>query len=220
MGLAADYAVLLDRRGHELKTAAGRIAPVANHLVCRDNFPPRNAMQFAMASVAPSVVPERRLRQAPTGAIDFPKRPDIDVLSEAIPLFYIGRNGKGLWVVRDAEGRRGGLFLSRRSAVRFAREESEPAGCALMFLKGRLELDVMTDGVSGSFAAVVRAAEDRAPMLAALASALLTHWHGFVETISRALAGQRRNRAAIEQELFRGQYTLSSKSDDDLPVVD
>ena len=120
----------------------------------------------------------------------------------------------------DAEGRRGGLFLSRRSAVRFAREESEPAGCALMFLKGRLELDVMTDGVSGSFAAVVRAAEDRAPMLAALASALLTHWHGFVETISRALAGQRRNRAAIEQELFRGQYTLSSKSDDDLPVVD
>jgi hypothetical protein len=37
--------------------------------------------------------------------------------------------------------------------------------------------------------------------------------------ISRALAAERRNRAAIERKLFRGQYTLASKNDDDLPIL-
>jgi hypothetical protein len=37
--------------------------------------------------------------------------------------------------------------------------------------------------------------------------------------ISRNIATQRRNRIAIERELFRGQYTLTSEHDDDLPPV-
>ena len=31
-----------------------------------------------------------------------PRRPDASALSEAIPLFFIGRNKSGLWVVREA----------------------------------------------------------------------------------------------------------------------
>jgi len=158
-------------------------------------------------------------RTGSSAVIGFPHRPDDAILSATIPLFYIGQNSKGLWVVHEAEGRRGGLFLFRRSAVRFAREESEPSGCALMFLKGRLELDV-TSGSGGALAAAMQAAEHRAPALGAFAGTVLTQWHKFVARITRALASERRNRAAIERELFHGQYTLSSKNDDDLPIVD
>jgi hypothetical protein len=76
----------------------------------------------------------------------FPRRPDSGVLSESIPLFFIGRNARGFWVAREAEGRTGGVFLSKRSAVRFANRNSAPAGCATMFLNDRLELDVENQG--------------------------------------------------------------------------
>jgi hypothetical protein len=33
------------------------------------------------------------------------------------------------------------------------------------------------------------------------------------------LASERKHRAAIEKELFRDQYTLASKNDDDLPIA-
>jgi hypothetical protein len=39
-----------------------------------------------------------------------------------------------------------------------------------------------------------------------------------VAQISRVLEGERRHRAAIEQELFCGRYMLASKNDDDLPI--
>src|SRR5580704_7040380 len=78
--------------------------------------------------------------------LEFPKRPDSTVLNETIPLFYIGQNRKGRWVVREAGRRRGGLFLFRHSAVRFAREESEASGCALMFINKPLELDIENRG--------------------------------------------------------------------------
>src|SRR5271154_3428138 len=120
-------------------------------------------MRLATAGAAPSIIPNHDTRRAPKGTSDFPRRPDLDVLSATIPLFYIGQNSKGLWVVREAEGRRGGLFLFRRSAVRFARDESEPSGCALMFLKGRLELDVTGGSGSTSFATALQTAECRAP---------------------------------------------------------
>ena len=77
---------------------------------------------------------------------NFPMRPNSSVLSESIPLFFIGRNTPGLWVAREAEGRTGGLFLFKRSALRFANRNSAPAGCATMFLNDRLELDVENRG--------------------------------------------------------------------------
>jgi hypothetical protein len=76
----------------------------------------------------------------------FPRRPDRTVLSESIPLYFIGRNKAGLWVVREAEGRTGGVFLFRESAMRFAGKHSLPAGCATMLLSQRFELDVKNHG--------------------------------------------------------------------------
>ncbi len=83
---------------------------------------------------------------APGTATKFPQRPDARAQSEAIPLFFIGRNKNGLWVAREAEGRTGGVFLLRRSALRFAKKNSAPAGCATMFLAERFELDVQNQG--------------------------------------------------------------------------
>ena len=51
-----------------------------------------------------------------------PKRPDSGVLNRSIPLFFISRNRHGFWLVREANGRAGGMFLLRRSALRFAQE--------------------------------------------------------------------------------------------------
>jgi hypothetical protein len=76
----------------------------------------------------------------------FPRRPGPGVLSESIPLFFIGRNKTGLWVAREAEGRTGGIFLFRESAMRFAAARSLPAGCATMFPTERFELDVENHG--------------------------------------------------------------------------
>jgi hypothetical protein len=76
----------------------------------------------------------------------FPQRPNSDALSESIPLFFLGRNALGFWVAREAKGRTGGVFIFRRSALRFANINSAPAGCATMFLNERLELDVENQG--------------------------------------------------------------------------
>ena len=68
------------------------------------------------------------------------------MLSKSIPLFFIGRNRNGLWIAREAEGRTGGVFLLKRSALRFAQENSEPVGCATMFLAGPINLDTEDQG--------------------------------------------------------------------------
>ena len=76
-----------------------------------------------------------------------PFRPlDPDIISSAIPAFFIGRNKDGFWVARDARGRIGGIFLSENSAVAFARENSQPGGCATIFPSNRFELDLENDG--------------------------------------------------------------------------
>lgn len=100
---------------------------------------------------------------------EFPRRPDPSVLSEAIPLFFIGKNRNGLWVAREAEGRTGGLFLFKQSALRFAAKSSAPAGCATMFLTECFELDVVNRGnpLIAWFDIVVRMASRRRPVHAA-----------------------------------------------------
>jgi hypothetical protein len=85
-------------------------------------------------------------RAVPAAVIKFPQRPDPSIISESIPLFYIGQNKKGRWIVREAEGRSGGLFLFKQWAVRFARRQSEPFGCAIMFLAEPIELDIDSQG--------------------------------------------------------------------------
>ena len=142
-----------------------------------------------------------------------PRRPDASALSEAIPLFFIGRNKSGLWVVREAAGGSGGLFLFKQSAARFARRQSEPAGCAMMFLAEPFELDVENRG--GRVAGLLAAASEIAVRLI---GPVIAEWRKLVAEISDAFSSQRPHREAIEKELFRGQYTLASKNDDDLPI--
>jgi hypothetical protein len=73
------------------------------------------------------------------------QRPSADVLNEAIPAIFIGRNQSGFWVARDADGKSGGLFWSREAALRFA-GTVWPEGCATIFPQARFELDIDNDG--------------------------------------------------------------------------
>jgi hypothetical protein len=73
-------------------------------------------------------------------------RPGPDVLSRSIPVVFIGRNRAGLWVARDADGKFGGLFWRKGSALRFARTNAGPAGCAALFPQDRFELDLENHG--------------------------------------------------------------------------
>jgi hypothetical protein len=74
------------------------------------------------------------------------RRPNLSALSQAIPLFFIARNRFGLWVAREAEGRTGGVFLFKRSAVRFAERNGSSCGCATMFPAARMELEIQNRG--------------------------------------------------------------------------
>lgn len=100
--------------------------------------------------------PSQKLSLGPLASDIFPKeeqtavapflRPDPEVLSEAIPVFFIGRNRDGYWVARDAEGRFGGLFWRKEGALRFARRSAGPVGCATVFPRGHVELDIENAG--------------------------------------------------------------------------
>ncbi|MGZ5864911.1 MAG: hypothetical protein ACXWKC_05965 [Xanthobacteraceae bacterium] len=73
-----------------------------------------------------------------SGHADKFKRPDISIVSEAIPLFVIGRNRAGMWVAKESEGKAEGTFLFKASAIRFAKRASEPGGCAFAFVPSAL----------------------------------------------------------------------------------
>jgi hypothetical protein len=53
---------------------------------------------------------------------------------------------EGFWVARDAKGQIGGIFLIETSALSFARRNSEPGGCAIIFPSERIELDLENRG--------------------------------------------------------------------------
>ena len=98
--------------------------------------------EAAMAAIALQAV-DRQPRQRPAAEL-MPLDPD--VVSAAIPAFFIGRNKVGLWVAREARGRIGGLFLFKSSAVDFANRQSAPARCALVFPAETFELDIENRG--------------------------------------------------------------------------
>jgi hypothetical protein len=82
----------------------------------------------------------------PASVTRLPQRPDPSILSDAIPLFFIGRNRDGFWVARDADARVGGIFVLKQSALQFADKNAPPVGCAKMFLSERFELDIENKG--------------------------------------------------------------------------
>ncbi|HEV2159048.1 hypothetical protein [Bradyrhizobium sp.] len=98
--------------------------------------------EAAMAAIAL----QASRRQTGTRQASALKPLDPDVVSAAIPAFFIGRNSAGLWVAREANGRVGGLFLFKSSAVDFANRQSAPARCALVFPTETFELDVENRG--------------------------------------------------------------------------
>jgi hypothetical protein len=73
-------------------------------------------------------------------------RPGAEDLSEAIPVFFIGRNQHGHWVARGADGKSGGLFWRRQAAIRFATQSAWPARCATVFPTDNIELDLENQG--------------------------------------------------------------------------
>jgi hypothetical protein len=148
-----------------------------------------------------------------------PLRPDRSALSDSIPLFFVGRSQSGFWVAREAEGRSGGLFLLRRSAARFASKKSSPGGCATMFVE-HLELDVPNQGsrVAELIAGAIAVTKQGLPLLANFIAVAAAEWRKLISQIFCALADQRRrNRVAIAREPSRGESTLISKNDGDLP---
>jgi hypothetical protein len=58
------------------------------------------------------------------------------------PLFLIGRDGRGNWVVQDQNGVRGGLFVDRAEALRYVRFENGNLPGAIVAVSGVLELDL------------------------------------------------------------------------------
>ena len=58
------------------------------------------------------------------------------------PLFMIGQDGRGNWVVQDQSGIRGGLFVDRAEALRYARFENGNRSPAVVAVSGILELDL------------------------------------------------------------------------------
>jgi hypothetical protein len=58
------------------------------------------------------------------------------------PLFLIGRDCAGHWVVRDVQGLRGGLFVDRAKALKYALFENGNRPQAVVMVPGVLDLDM------------------------------------------------------------------------------
>jgi hypothetical protein len=57
-------------------------------------------------------------------------------------LFLIGQNRRGQWVVQDQRARRGGLFVSRAAALKYALFENGNRPQLIVNMPGQLELDL------------------------------------------------------------------------------
>ncbi len=75
------------------------------------------------------------------------------------PVFMIGQNSRGDWVVRDQSGLRGGLFIGREAALRYVRFESGGHPSAIVMVSGDFELD--TSGMRRATAHQFKAEEQR-----------------------------------------------------------
>lgn len=62
--------------------------------------------------------------------------------SPRTPLFLIGRDSGGHWVVQDDRGLCGGLFVSRNEAMKFALFENGRHPEAIIAVPGFLELEM------------------------------------------------------------------------------
>jgi hypothetical protein len=61
------------------------------------------------------------------------------------PVFTIGQDRCGNWVVQDQKGIAGGLFVTRDAALRYVRSETGYQKRAVVMISGNLELDMGRD---------------------------------------------------------------------------
>jgi hypothetical protein len=66
--------------------------------------------------------------------------PSLQAVARA-PLFRVGRDSQGHWVVQDQQGLRGGLFVDRAEALKFAMFENGKRPQTVIMVPGVLELD-------------------------------------------------------------------------------
>jgi hypothetical protein len=59
------------------------------------------------------------------------------------PIFLLGQNSHGQWVIRELHGRMEGLFRERREAIRFALYESGSRHPAVLSVNRRLEMEAL-----------------------------------------------------------------------------
>jgi len=58
------------------------------------------------------------------------------------PLFMIGKDSRGNWVVQNQQGNCGGLFINRAEALKFAMFENGNRPQAVIMVPGIFELDI------------------------------------------------------------------------------
>lgn len=64
-------------------------------------------------------------------------------------LFLVGRDSHGHWVVKDQSGRRGGLFVGRAEALKYAMFENGHRPQAVIMVPDVLELDMSAKPLTG-----------------------------------------------------------------------
>jgi hypothetical protein len=111
-------------------------------MTCDGDFPQSRTGQESSIAMRASTGRNEARHAADTAF----QRPGAEDLSEAIPVFFIGRNKLGHWVARGADGKSGGLFWRKQAAIRFATRSAWPARCATIFPAESIELDLENQG--------------------------------------------------------------------------
>ncbi len=85
-------------------------------------------------------------------------------------LLFVGQNQKANWVVTDGKGLRGGLFISRDAAFRFAMRENGRRLEQIVWVTGTLELygSAVTDGTAAPAPIAENAYTSTEPLSSAL----------------------------------------------------
>jgi len=76
-------------------------------------------------------------------------------------LFLVGRDRDGHWIARDQGGLRGGLFVDRAEALKFAMFENGNRPHAVVMVPGVLELDMTAKSRSAQHSAIITRAPQR-----------------------------------------------------------
>jgi hypothetical protein len=66
------------------------------------------------------------------------------------PVFVMGQDKRGNWVVQDQKGMRGGLFVNREAALRYVRSENGFKSQAVVLVSSAIELDMNRNAGAGS----------------------------------------------------------------------